>query len=231
MKLAQPWPEPHQVNKRSPYGPRRHPITGRMSFHHGVDVAMPVGTPLTAPADGVVVHKARTNSAGHNLILRHEGSWHTVYYHLEKPPMLPIGHKVTTGDLIAYSGNTGASTGPHLHWELRKSRRWGDTVDPMPYVTDAPSPMLPVTGRPNRETWRALQSVLKAKGHYRDRIDGIAGPNTHRAMQAMLGIPRTGALDVATRKAMQQYLGVKQDGIWGRLTWSEIQRRLNEGSL
>jgi murein DD-endopeptidase MepM/ murein hydrolase activator NlpD len=134
VKLQQPWPDPYQVNKRSPYGPRVHPITGKRTFHHGVDVALPNGTPLTAPADGVVVHKNRTASAGFNLILRHEGTWHTVYYHLQKPSHLALGATVKTGDNIALSGNTGASTGPHLHWELRKSRTWGDTVDPMPYL-------------------------------------------------------------------------------------------------
>jgi murein DD-endopeptidase MepM/ murein hydrolase activator NlpD len=139
MRLVEPWPDGYTINKRSPYGPRVHPITKRKTFHHGVDVALPVGTPLTAPADGVVVHKNRTASAGFNLILRHEGTWHTVYYHLQKASHLPLNSKVKTGDLIAHSGNTGASTGPHLHWELRKSRKWGDTVDPVPYLVSEPS--------------------------------------------------------------------------------------------
>jgi murein DD-endopeptidase MepM/ murein hydrolase activator NlpD len=143
MRLAKPWPDPYKVNARSPYGPRVHPITGKRSFHHGVDVAMPVGTPLTAPADGVVVHKNRTASAGFNLILRHEGTWHTVYYHLQKPSHLALGATVKTGDAIAFSGNTGASTGPHLHWELR-TRTWGDTVDPLQYVVQEQTPA-PVT--------------------------------------------------------------------------------------
>jgi murein DD-endopeptidase MepM/ murein hydrolase activator NlpD len=136
MRLVEPWPDGYTVNKRSPYGPRVHPITGKRTFHHGVDVALPVGTPLTAPAPGVVVHKNRTDSAGFNLIIRHEGTWHTVYYHLQKPSHLLVNARVQTGDLIAYSGNTGASTGPHLHWELRKTRTWGDTVNPMDYVVE-----------------------------------------------------------------------------------------------
>jgi hypothetical protein len=231
VRLVEPWPPAYQVNKRSPYGPRRHPITGKVTFHHGVDVACPVGTPLTAPAPGVIVHKNRTASAGFNLIIRHDDNWHTVYYHLQKPSHLPLNKQVQTGEVIAYSGNTGASTGPHLHFELRKSRVFGNTVDPMPYFMPEPSPMLPVTGRPSRESWRAFQQFLKQRGHYRDRIDGIAGPNTHRAIQAWLGVPQTGALDDRTRRALQAHLGVKVDGIWGRLTWSEIQRRLNEGTL
>ena len=147
MKLSQPWPEGYTVNVRSPFGWRVHPITGRRKFHHGVDVALPVGTPLTAPADGVVVKKGNGPSGGVTLILKHEDNRHTVYYHLQKPSHLLKGTRVGRGELIAYSGNTGASTGPHLHFEVRRSARWGDTVDPMPYLeaeeTPEPEPVKP----------------------------------------------------------------------------------------
>jgi murein DD-endopeptidase len=91
MELFEPWPVGYKVNRsESPYGPRkRHPITGKSTFHHGVDVALPVGTPLIAPADGVVVHKNKHSLCRISiLILRHEGTWHTVYYHLQKPSHL-----------------------------------------------------------------------------------------------------------------------------------------------
>ena len=140
MKLSQPWPEPHKINARSPYGWRKHPITGRRKFHHGVDVALPVGTPLTAPADGVVVKKGNGPSGGITLILKHEDNRHTVYYHLQKPSHLAKGAQVKRGELIGFSGNTGASTGPHLHMELRRSARWGDTIDPMPYLQAEETP-------------------------------------------------------------------------------------------
>jgi murein DD-endopeptidase MepM/ murein hydrolase activator NlpD len=169
VELVQPWPAGYTINKRSPYGPRVHPITKKRTFHHGVDVALPVGTPLTAPADGVVVHKNRTDSAGHNLIIRHEGTWHTVYYHLQKASHLKVGAQVVTSEQIALSGNTGASTGPHLHWELRKSRKWGDTVDPVPYLVSEPSkpapepepePMRPTTVRPKQNPITPLSPSL-----------------------------------------------------------------------
>jgi murein DD-endopeptidase MepM/ murein hydrolase activator NlpD len=134
MRLVQPWPEPYTINARSPYGPRRHPITGKTTMHHGIDVAMPVGTKLTAPAPGTVVHKGNNGSGGVTLIIRHDGNMHTVYYHLQKPSPHAINARVNTGDFIAYSGNTGASTGPHLHMELRRSRKWGDTLDPQPHI-------------------------------------------------------------------------------------------------
>jgi murein DD-endopeptidase MepM/ murein hydrolase activator NlpD len=134
MKLYEPWPEGYSINARSPYGPRVHPITKKRTFHHGVDSAMPVGTQLTAPADGEIVHKGKSASGGFTLIIRHEGTWHTAYYHLKAASPLAIGTRVKAGDKIALSGNTGASTGPHLHWELRRSRKWGDTTDPVPYM-------------------------------------------------------------------------------------------------
>jgi murein DD-endopeptidase MepM/ murein hydrolase activator NlpD len=118
----------------------KHPITGKRKFHHGVDVALPVGTPLTAPADGVVVKKGNGPSGGVTLILKHEDNRHTVYYHLQKPSHLAKGATVKRGELLGFSGNTGASTGPHLHMELRRSARWGDTVDPMPYLEAQESP-------------------------------------------------------------------------------------------
>jgi len=172
MRLVEPWPAPYQVNKRSPYGPRRHPITGKVTFHHGVDVAMPVGTPLTAPAPGVVVHKNKTASAGFNLIIRHEGTWHTVYYHLQKASGLAVGAQVQTGDLIAYSGNTGASTGPHLHWELRKSRAWGDTVDPMLYVVKAAPAQQPVIEQ--AAPAKPVRPTVKPRNHIPNPIPGLS---------------------------------------------------------
>jgi len=130
IRLYNPWPEPYTINARSPYGPRRHPITGKMSFHHGIDVAAPTGTPLIAGADGVIAHKGSGASGGYTLLIRHDGNWHTVYYHLQKPSHRNVGEPVKAGDLVAHVGSTGRSTGPHLHYEVRRSRSWGDTENP-----------------------------------------------------------------------------------------------------
>ena len=163
MRLFNPWPEPYTVNRRSPYGPRRHPITGKTTMHHGVDVACPVGTPLIAGADGTIVHHGSGASGGYVLIIRHEANWHTVYYHLQKPSHRPKGTQVKAGDLVAYSGNTGASTGPHLHFELRRSRNWGDTVDPMSHLigpfrsqTTPERPQTPAVGPERRNRARSI---------------------------------------------------------------------------
>lgn len=234
MRLQQPWPEGFTINARSPFGPRRHPITGRNTFHHGIDVAMPTGTPLNAPADGIVVHKGYGNSGGHTLIIKHADNLHTVYYHLQKASHLAKGARVQLGDLIAYSGNTGASTGPHLHFETRRSRRWGDTMDPVPFLQGAPSvtpPPLKVDGRLGRNTWKAFQTALKRGGYYKGVPDGRPGVMTYRAVQEWAGVKQDGVIGPITRRAVQKKLGVKEDGIWGRLTISALQRALNDGSI
>jgi len=234
MKLVEPWPSGYTINSRSPYGPRRHPITGRITKHQGVDVAMPVGTELRAPADGIIVHKGSGASGGYTLIVKHADDVFTVYYHLQKPSHLLNGTRVGVGEVIAHSGNTGASTGPHLHFELRRSRRWGDTVDPVPFFDGAPSvslPVLKVDGRLNRNTWKAFQTALKNMGLYKGIPDGRPGVMTYRAVQEWSGASIDGRLGPETRRMVQQRLGVKPDGVWGRLTISALQRAINDGTI
>ena len=234
MKLSQPWPEGYSINARSPYGWRKHPISGRRKFHHGVDVAAPVGTELRAPADGVIVHKGSGGSGGYTLIIKHADDVFTVYYHMQKPSHLLKGTRVERGEQIGLIGNTGRSTGPHLHWEVRKSRRWGDTVDPVPYLQGAPSVVpaaLKVDGKLGRNTWKAWQTALLYKGLYKGVPDGRPGVMTYRAVQAWAGVKQDGRIGPITRRAVQEKLGVKPDGVWGRITISALQRQLNQGLI
>lgn len=234
MRLVKPWPNGYNINARSPFGPRKHPITGRMTFHHGVDVAMPVGTELRAPADGLIVKKGSGASGGYTLIMKHADNLFTVYYHLQKPSHLAVGARVRRGDIIAHSGNTGASTGPHLHWETRKSVRWGDTVDPVPFLQGSPAVIpapLKVDGKLGRNTWRAWQTALKYEGLYKGVPDGRPGVMTYKAIQAWAGVKQDGVLGPVTRRAVQEKLGVKPDGKWGKMTISELQRDLNAGRI
>lgn len=101
---------------------RRHPVTGKVRPHNGTDFAVRVGTPVVAPADGVVELAKYSRSAGYYIILRHRNNYSTVYMHLSKLLVKP-GQTVKIGQLIARSGNTGMSTGPHLHYELRRNGR------------------------------------------------------------------------------------------------------------
>ena len=112
----------------SPYNPRRlHPITKRVRPHNGVDFGIPTGTPIIAPSDGVVEHVAyQAKGAGRYIKIRH-GHISTVYMHLSKS-LVKVGQNVRKGERIALSGNTGGSTGPHLHYEFHIN---GRPVNPM----------------------------------------------------------------------------------------------------
>ena len=112
-----------KVRISSHFNPRRrHPITGITRPHNGTDFAVRVGTPVYAPADGVVDKAAYTKSTGYYIVIRHRGDYSTVYMHLSKLNVR-AGQRVKLGTMIARSGNTGLSTGPHLHYELRINGR------------------------------------------------------------------------------------------------------------
>ena len=107
----------------SSFNPRRkHPITGRISPHNGVDFGMSTGTPVLATGDGVVTRVVNHPYAGKYIEIQHSGQYVTRYLHLSRS-LVHRGQKVKRGQQIAKSGNTGRSTGPHLHFELRVSGR------------------------------------------------------------------------------------------------------------
>lgn len=112
------FPTSRQFRVSSNFNPRRlNPVTGRVAPHRGVDFAMPQGTPVLAVGDGEVVVAKRSGAAGFYVALRHGRTYTTRYMHLRKLLVKP-GQKVKRGDRIALSGNTGRSTGPHLHYEV-----------------------------------------------------------------------------------------------------------------
>ena len=193
MKLSNPWPSGETI--RSPWGYRKHPITGKRKKHRGVDVGY--NGPIYAPADGKVVHKGvslnKRTGGGYTLILEHsEPRVWTVYYHLREPSPLRKGTKVKRGEVIAYTGSTGASTGVHLHFETRRSRRWGTDFDPetiLGQAQDIPKPDKPKLvedGAIGRQTWGAVQRMLQADGFYEGRINGVPGKSTVLALQKFL---------------------------------------------
>ncbi|QIR14240.1 peptidoglycan DD-metalloendopeptidase family protein [Shewanella aestuarii] len=106
---------------------RKHPITGRVRPHNGTDFATPVGTAVVAPGDGVVTMVANHAFAGKYIVIEHDNKVRTRYLHLSSFKVRK-GQRVKRGQLIALSGNTGASTGPHLHYEFHVN---GRPVDPM----------------------------------------------------------------------------------------------------
>lgn len=107
------------VRVSSHYGYRIHPTTGRKTLHRGMDYAVNVGAPIYAPADGVVEVVRPSNEGSGNFIrLQHSYGFSSSYSHLQKFAV-KSGDFVEKGALIGYSGNSGISTGPHLHYEIR----------------------------------------------------------------------------------------------------------------
>jgi murein DD-endopeptidase MepM/ murein hydrolase activator NlpD len=108
----------------SPFTNKRwHPILHRYRAHHGIDYATPVGTPVHAAYNGKVIFAGKKGGYGNVVIIRHPGGYKTYYAHLSRFKT-HVGKRVKTGELIAYSGNTGRSTGPHLHFGLSHNGRW-----------------------------------------------------------------------------------------------------------
>lgn len=109
----------------SGFGKRRHPILGYARAHQGVDFGAGGGTPVLAAGDGVVVKAGRWGGYGNWLQIRHSGGWDTGYAHLSRYAKgLRPGMKVRQGQVVAYVGSTGMSTGPHLHYEVwQRGRR------------------------------------------------------------------------------------------------------------
>ena len=118
------YPLQRQARVSSPFNPnRRHPVTGRVRPHKGVDFSVPQGTPIIAPADALVEKVAyQGGGAGRYIVLRHGREYQTVYMHLSRS-LVRAGQTVKKGERIALSGNTGISTGPHLHYEFHINGR------------------------------------------------------------------------------------------------------------
>ncbi|HOT58101.1 MAG TPA: M23 family metallopeptidase [Spirochaetales bacterium] len=109
------------------YGWRRDPITNARSFHTGLDIGAPLGTPVRAAMDGTVIAVNFSTGMGNYIIIKHRSGYKTLYAHL-KSAVVSVGDYVTTSNVIGYVGNTGYSTGPHLHFTVYKN---GYTINPM----------------------------------------------------------------------------------------------------
>ena len=102
----------------STFGPRTDPFTGTQRTHEGIDIVAPRGTPIKAPADGIVTYSGLDPSLGNMLVLDHGYGVITRYGHINAN-LVREGQRVKRGDAIATVGTSGRSTGPHLHYELR----------------------------------------------------------------------------------------------------------------
>lgn len=124
-------------NVTSPYNPaRKHPVTGATRPHYGTDFGIPIGTPLVSPADGVVERSYSSTSYGETIIIRHSDGSASLLAHLSSRSVAK-GAPVSRGDPIGLSGNTGLSSGPHLHMEYVPNGQIiqsKNRIDPVPCI-------------------------------------------------------------------------------------------------
>lgn len=169
----------------------RYYVAGRSYQHRGVDYGVPVGTPVYAPAAGEVVPHTNDGSFGVSVCLRHDDGWHTLYAHLSSAAV-HIGQRVRARELLGYSGNTGLSTGPHLHWQLCSTPTFPVDIrysrDPLQYLDEGGDAMADA---------REVIEVLRADKSLRDQL----------VAAVLEDAPMHLALDSRKREAWRKELG------------------------
>ena len=126
-----------QIKRVGHYGMRRHPIYKIWKLHEGTDFTARRGTPIHATGDGIIIKvKSSKRGYGNQILIDHGFGYKTRYAHLYKS-LVKEGQKVNRGEVIAEVGNTGLSTGPHLHYEVRKNNR---AIDPINFYFEDLTP-------------------------------------------------------------------------------------------
>ncbi|MBC6497524.1 MAG: peptidoglycan DD-metalloendopeptidase family protein [Alphaproteobacteria bacterium GM7ARS4] len=149
----------------SSFGIRKDPIVGYTRLHKGVDFAAPVGTPVFAAGDGVVVEATSKEYPGNYIKIKHNAAYSTLYAHLSGFAIdIEPGINVKQGQVIGYVGNTGYSTGPHLHYEVQ---RYHGNINPLLLS-------LPSTDRLQGDELRRFQNLITAYNQEYDTLDTIA---------------------------------------------------------
>ena len=129
-QLPTTWPVRAAIN--SEFGPRPSPWTGETEFHRGIDIATAEGQPVRAPAPGAIAFAGIQGTYGLSVVVDHGADVHTLYGHLSRVAVRR-GERVERGQLLGQSGNTGRSTGPHLHYEITIA---GRPVNPRAHLWD-----------------------------------------------------------------------------------------------
>lgn len=117
----------------SSFGYRKDPLTGRAAFHAGLDIKGEVGDPVFAAADGRVITAEFSNSRGNYVVVRHLNGLDSWYMHMSKI-IVEVNQEVKKGDRIGKVGNSGRSTGPHLHFEIIQNNK---AINPLPYLKNS----------------------------------------------------------------------------------------------
>jgi len=140
----------------SKYGYRSHPILSRREFHKGLDMKAQMKTPVYAPADGIVEFAGRSNGFGRLVTLKHAYGFTTKYGHLHKI-MVKSTNYVRKGDLIAYTGSSGRSNGPHLHYEMHFMYT---TVNPSWFIKLNSENYKEIFAKVKKVPWKSLVTMI-----------------------------------------------------------------------
>ncbi|MEF3191260.1 MAG: M23 family metallopeptidase [Campylobacterales bacterium] len=158
----------------SDFGMRYHPIFKRRIFHEGVDISAPVGTAVVSTADGVVRKVGWESGYGNIVVIDHMHGFQTLYAHLSRIKV-KAGERVKKGQTVALSGNTGISTGPHLHYEVRYR---GSILDPVNFITWSSGNYESIFQKEGRVSWGYL--IEKTK-QYQPKVALRSSPSGFRS--------------------------------------------------
>ncbi len=152
---------------------RWHPILHRYRAHHGIDYAIPVGTPIKAAYNGKVIFAGRKGGYGKTVVIRHTAGYKTLYAHLSSY-RVHVGERVKTGEEIARSGNTGRSTGPHLHFGLSLNNRWIDPALQIVFSNGLRGSKRRAFEESTRVYMQKIKNLLNAEKAYANREISLA---------------------------------------------------------
>lgn len=143
----------------SKFGYRMHPILKRKEFHRGIDLRAKMNTPVYAPADGIIEWAGvkKKSAYGRLIMIQHNYGFKTYFGHLKKV-VVKSGQFIKKGDLIAYSGNSGRSSGPHLHYGIRFNER---VVDPLLFVKWNLNNYKSIFEKEKKIPWQSLIAMTK----------------------------------------------------------------------
>ena len=150
------------VRISSTFGMRMHPILGYSKMHKGIDFAAPRGTPIRAAGNGRVVYMGRFGAYGNYLKIKHNDNFSTAYAHIHNfPKGMRVGQTVKQGQLVAFIGTTGRSTGPHLHYEILKN---GAQVNPQSVKLPTSEKLSSAEMKRFRQTVAKVEMQMAAQG-------------------------------------------------------------------
>src|SRR5690625_568654 len=214
----------------SPFGWRKHPIHGNKSFHTGIDLVKSHKAPIEAFAGGTVLFAGfgKTGSGfggyGNVVLIKDKDGRGQVYAHLDSVAVKK-GQTVKKGQVIGYQGNTGQSTGSHLHFEVRKK---AESSPPYGWIANRENNCLEPTNYIDNYN-KVSNNKSSAKKGANLKVDGKWGNDTTRAMQRYFGTPADGILSGQSKNSVTNslYGNTVRYGKGGSLVIKALQRYLN----